>query len=180
VAGYAPPVTPVPQPQAPAPSATPSHNLATDPGLPATLRGPAAAPPDVPGSGAARDIALRLSSDDQSAVEVRLSERAGEVRVAVRSVDPQMAESMRAHLPELVDRLGARGFDTEIWRPQPAAATERGGFNSHSDAHGERQGEPGQPQGGNRQKRDQSQPEWLEELDASFHEPTSGNRSKNL
>lgn len=170
---------PAPQPQAPAPSAAPSHTGVADPGLPAGWRGSGSAPPDMPGSGAARDIALRLSSDDQSAVEVRLSERAGEVHVAVRSADPQMAESMRAHLPELVDRLGARGFDTEIWRPQPAA-TAQGGFNSHSDAHGERQGEPGQQQGGSRQKRDQSQPEWLEELAASFHQPTSGNRSTNL
>ncbi len=180
MAGYVPPESSAPPPQASVSPAAASQNAVADAAAPMTLRGPAPAPPDIPGSGAARDIALRLSSDDQSAVEVRLSDRAGEVHVAVRSADPQMAESMRAHLPELVDRLGARGFETEIWRPQPATAAERGGFNSHSDAQGGRQSGEGQPQGGSRQKRDQSQPEWMEELAASFHDPTSANRSTNL
>lgn len=139
-----------------------------------------AASPDAPGTGAARDITLRLTADNQSTVEVRLSERAGEVRIAVRSADPEMAESMRARLPELVDRLGARGFETEIWRPQQAGASERGGSGPNPDSHREQQGEAPQQRGGSQQKRDQPQPEWMEGLATSFQPPNSANRSTKL
>jgi len=141
------------------------------------LRSPAAAPPDAPQTGPARDIAVRLSADDKSAVEVRLSERGGEIRVAVHSADPEMAESMRARLPELVDRLGAHGFETEIWRPQQAAAPERGGSGPNPDTQRERPGE--QERGHGQQKRDQPRPEWMEELATSFQQPNLGNRSTN-
>ncbi len=141
------------------------------------LRSPAAAPPDPPQTGPARDIAVRLSADDKSAVEVRLSERAGEIRVAVHSADPEMAESMRARLPELVDRLGAHGFETEIWRPQQAAAPERGGSGPNPDTQREQPGE--QERGHGQQKRDQPRPEWMEELATSFQPPNPDNRSTN-
>ena len=167
-AAFTPPPQRAPQTEGPAPSASRAEASPV-------LRGPAAAPPDPPATGPARDIAVRLSADDRSAVEVRLSERAGEVRVAVHSADPEMAESMRARLPELVDRLGAHGFETEIWRPQQSAAPERGGSGPNPDAHREQPGE--QHRGHGQQKRDQPQPEWMEELATSFQQPNPGNRS---
>lgn len=169
--GYAPSPARAPETGGPAPSAPRASVSATGPGV----RLPETAAPDAPATGTARDIALRLKADDNSAVEVRLSERAGEVRVAVRSADPALTESMRARLPELVDRLGARGYETEIWRPEQPAAERGAGPNP--DSHRE---QPGEQQPGNgQQKRDQPQPEWMEELATSLRQPNAVNRSTN-
>lgn len=163
--------------------ATSSAGRSAAPGSAPAQSAPGLAAPDTPGTGAARDIALRISADDQSAVEVRLSERAGEVRVAVRSADPEMAESMRAQLPELMDRLGTRGFETEVWRPQQTSASERGGSGSNPQS-GSREGgrDPQQERGGRdgRQSREQPQPEWMEELATPFRPPKPSHRSKIL
>ena len=164
-------------------STTTATTRNSETGSTAAQSGQGPASPDMPTTGAARDIALRLSADDNSAVEVRLSEHAGEVRVVVRSADPQMAESVRAQLPELMDKLGARGFETEIWRPQQSSATERGGSESNPqsgsrdggrDAQQERSGRDG------RQSGEEPQPKWMEELATSFHPPKPSNRSNIL
>jgi hypothetical protein len=171
--GYAPSPARASETVAPAPSA-PRASIS---GAAASVPAHETAAPDAPGTGSARDIALRLTADDNSAVEVRLSERAGEVRVAVRSADPALTESMRARLPELVDRLGARGYETETWRPEQPAAAERGGNRPNPDSHRE---QPGEQQPGNgQQKRDQPQPEWMEELSTSLRQPNAVNRSTN-
>jgi hypothetical protein len=172
-AGYAPSPARPPETGTAAPSTLRAPLAAAGPGV----RGPETAVPDAPATGAARDIALRLKADDNSAVEVRLSERGGEVRVAVRSADPDLAESMRARLPELVDRLGTRGYETEIWRPQQPAAPERSGTGPNPDSQRE---QPGEQQSGNgKQKQDQSQPEWMEEMTASLRQPNAAKRSTN-
>jgi hypothetical protein len=64
----------------------------------------------------ARDIQLQLNQGEQR-VDVRLSERSGEVRVAVRTPDPQLAGALRNDLPELSARLEQTGFRTETWHP---------------------------------------------------------------
>lgn len=178
--------------QAPAGPPAPAHAMQTastssdrtvaspESGAPAgqNVNGPAS--PDLQGTGTARDIALRLSTDDQSAVEVRLSERGGEVRVAVRTADPQVAESVRAQLPELMDRLGARGFDTQIWRPQQVAASERSDSGSNQQFGSREGGRDTQQQNGGRDERQsqkEPQPEWMEELATSFRAPKPSNRS---
>jgi len=155
---------------------TPSARTSASPSI-TGVRVPETAAHEAPVAGSARDIALRLNASDNSAVEVRLSERAGEVHVAVRSADPSLTESVRARLPELVDRLNARGFETEIWRPEQPAAAERGGSHPNPDSQRE---QPSEQQPGNgRQKRDQAQPEWMEELSESLRQPNAVNRSTN-
>src|SRR5205807_1928170 len=99
------------------------------------LRGAEVPPAAAPRSEPSRDITLRLSEDNKS-VEVRLVERSGELRVAVRSPDAQVAESVRAGLSDLVERLDQRGFETEVWRPQPGVTAQRSdaGSNSHPES----------------------------------------------
>jgi hypothetical protein len=83
----------------------------------------------------------------------------------------------------LMDKLGARGFETEIWRPQQSSATERGGSESNPqsgsrdggrDAQQERSGRDG------RQSGEEPQPKWMEELATNFHPPKPSNRSNIL
>ncbi len=76
----------------------------------------AAAPAGVqsPAQSPARDIHLQLNQGEQR-VDVRLSERSGEVHVAVRTPDPQLAGALRDDLPRLSDRLEASGFRADTW-----------------------------------------------------------------
>jgi hypothetical protein len=50
-------------------------------------------------------------------VDVRLIERSGEVRVAVRTPDAQLAGDLRANLSTLATRLEQSGFRAETWHP---------------------------------------------------------------
>jgi hypothetical protein len=166
------------EPAAPARAASPERS-------PAASEPPAAHVPDhaeppalnpARASGPARDIALRLAGDEQTSVEVRVTERAGEVRVAVRSATPEVAQSMRAGLSELAQQLGARGFNAEIWRPEPAASTARTGSES-SFQHQSRDGGPSHQEHGHQQRRNPHQPAWLDELESSFTSTHTLNRS---
>jgi len=128
------------------------------------LREPAAAGP-------AQNISVRLSSDGQPALEVRVMDRGGEVRVSVHSPDPATSESVRAGLPELVDRLGQRGYETEIWRPPAASSSARPQAESGgSFGRGGQQGPADQEQ---RHPQRQPRPDWLEELDHNLNPKTN-------
>jgi hypothetical protein len=70
-------------------------------------------------SGAARDIRLEMTGGDQR-VEVKLTERGGEVRVAVRTPDEHLADRLRDNLPSLSSRLAENGIRTETWHPAAA------------------------------------------------------------
>ncbi len=61
---------------------------------------------------AVHDLRLEVSGADQK-VEVRLTERAGEVRIAVRTPDTQLAADLRENLPTLSSRLEQTGFRAE-------------------------------------------------------------------
>jgi hypothetical protein len=73
---------------------------------------------------AVRDIRLELSGGEQR-VEVRLMERGGEVHVAVRTPDTQLAGALRENLPSLSARLEQTGMRTESWHGGTDAAAER-------------------------------------------------------
>jgi len=74
-------------------------------------------------TGTAREIRLELGADRER-VDVRLSERAGEVKVAVRTPDSHLAERLRADLPALSSRLEEAGIRSETWRPPAASSAE--------------------------------------------------------
>jgi hypothetical protein len=73
---------------------------------------------------AARDIRLELAGAGRR-VEVRLEERAGEVRVSVRTPDGALAETLRDHLPALSARLEQSGFRADQWRAADALGDTR-------------------------------------------------------
>ena len=84
-----------------------------------------------PRTAAARDIRLELASGERR-VEVRLSERAGELHVAVRTPDERLSGALRDNLPTLSSRLEQAGF-----RSESAAAALAGAQRSvveHSSA----------------------------------------------
>jgi hypothetical protein len=99
----------------------------------------------------ARDIKLELSGDDRR-VEVRLTERAGEVRVAVRTTDPHLAGSLREDLPSLSARLTEGGYRTESWHP----GTSQGETHRTADTNAGTLNQDSNPQSGQHDQEQQS------------------------
>jgi hypothetical protein len=106
----------------------------------------------------ARDIHLQLNQGEQR-VDVRLSERSGEVHVAVRTPDPQLAGALRDDLPRLSDRLEASGFRAETWHAG-LAGTLSGGERrlEATESSFSQPQEDGQRQTGQRDPQQQQQP----------------------
>jgi hypothetical protein len=93
---------------------------------------PAAAPEPRAGAelpkppAAARNIQLDVNGGDRR-VEVRLTERGGEVQVAVRTPDAHLASTLRDDLPALSSRLAESGFRAETWHSvSPGASSGPG------------------------------------------------------
>lgn len=62
-----------------------------------------------------RDIRLQVGGERR--VDVRVTERGGEVQVAVRTPDSRLAAVLRDELPTLSARLEQSGFHAETWHP---------------------------------------------------------------
>jgi hypothetical protein len=75
-----------------------------------------ATPPREP----AREISLRVSEAGRDNVEVRLKDRAGELRLTVHARESELVRSLRDGLPHLVTRLQQGGFEARAWRPAAA------------------------------------------------------------
>ena len=131
------------------------------------------------GAEPAHNISLRIAGDNNSALEVRVIDRGGELRVAVRSPDTAVAETVRAGLPELVERLGQRGFETEVWRPAAVRLTDGSETRSRQESpDGGAFGRSGEQNRGGQEQRHpprENKPAWLEELDNNLN--TNSNRS---
>ena len=122
-----------------------------------------------------RNISLRLSSADQGSVQVRLSERAGELHVSVRTPDTGLTRGLRDGLPDLMGRLQVNGYRAETW--QPGGNGSNGGQDHGHDAPGhgnsqQRQG-GGQQQSSQDQQQDEPTPQWVRELESSIQRSNS-------
>jgi hypothetical protein len=110
---------------APAGSATsPARTASRSETAAASEAAPAPEPKPVAVSSAAHDIKLELNSGGQR-VEVRLTERGGDIHVAVRTPDARLSGAMREDLPALTAKLEQSGFRTNAWQPGAAAGGER-------------------------------------------------------
>ena len=119
-------------------------------------------------------INLKIDSGDKGEVAVRVSQRAGDVQVTVRTADGDLAQSLKQHLPELSDRLVQNGVHGEIWHPGTAQSAYANSNSSESwnGAESDSQQQQQQQQRDSKQSLDgdaeqeQSKPPvaWLEEL----------------
>jgi hypothetical protein len=129
-----------------------------------------------------RDISLKLTNKDQSSVQVRLSERAGELHVSVRTPDAGLTRGLREGLSDLVGRLEENGYRAETWRPADSASTAQDqGRENPSQQHSSQQQNAGGSGTDSRQQqnpRDQQQPgaqtpQWVGELESSLQRSNS-------
>jgi hypothetical protein len=112
---------------------------------------------------AVHDLRVEVGGGDRR-VEVRLTERAGEVRVAVHTADSHLGGTLRENLPALSSRLTESGFHSETWHPaatttgQPRAAdTANGNPSQDADPQSRQHG------GGQQSDSDARRPKGLED-----------------
>lgn len=139
--------------------------------------------PNEPASGSVHDIAIQLTNKDQGTVQVRLSERAGELRVSVRTPDVGLSRGLRDGVSELVGRLDHSGYRTETWQPSDGKGSSAGdqghesppqGGSSHGeDASGSQSGAGQQRNPQDQQRSDKAIPEWFGELQSSLQRSTN-------
>ena len=75
---------------------------------------------------AAHDIQLQVGGEGASRVEVRVTERAGDVHVSVSTADTRLAGEMRQDLPALSARLEQSGFHAQTWQPAAGGRQQPG------------------------------------------------------
>jgi hypothetical protein len=132
--------------------------------------------------GPLKELSVQVGPTQVDKVEVRMVDRAGEVQVAVRATNPDVAQGLRQGLSDLVDRLQQNGFRTEAWRPGGSVASVQStGESRQKEMQFQRDGS--QPQsGGSQQGRQQhsngqtSRPKWVLELEGTLSrsDSTSG------
>jgi hypothetical protein len=125
-----------------------------------------------------QQIDLRVSSDRHEKVDVRLVAQGEEVRIAVRSAHPELAQGLREDLGSLVKHLENNGYQTEAWRPAAHVSTSSEvnpgkGDDQPSAFNGDRDPQHGgsgseQEREGRRGRREDQQPWWVEQLEEGF------------
>jgi hypothetical protein len=134
--------------------------------------------------GDARTISLRVTGAADQKVELQISDHAGEVKVAVRASDPDLAGALRENLGELVHKLEQSGLRADNWHaaaPDSPSQVRQTGHTDGESLGGDHSGRQQHNQGDSRDRRQQDRqqhPAWMEELESSF-KPDS-ERSSNI
>lgn len=124
-----------------------------------------------PAAGPLKDISLQVSQPGDQKVEVRVVQQSGELHVAVRTGDSELAHGMQQGLSDLVGRLQDNGFRAEAWRPGGAAVQSGPVLETRSTSNGSQNGDSQSNSGGSHQqqgerRQNQSQrPGWVDELE---------------
>jgi hypothetical protein len=127
-----------------------------------------------------KQLSIQMGQEPQQKVEVRVVERAGELQVAVRAANPDMAQGLRQGISDLVGQLEQSGYRADAWRPGTTAGTAPAAAEK-PQTQAESQNNNSQSQSGwSQQDRQQGnhnpsrRPQWVEELETTS--PGSGER----
>jgi hypothetical protein len=122
-------------------------------------------------SPAVQEIAVRISQPDSPAVDLHVTEHAGEIHVAVRTPDVELQASLRQDLGTLTNSLERAGYHAETFVPRSVAGAqsnlrdERQGTQPGFSGRGGSQGESGS--GKQKGQREQRGASWLKEQEQS-------------
>ena len=122
-----------------------------------------------------RQISIQVGPTQQQKVELQVMDRAGELRVGVRSADNDLAQGLRQGLSDLVGRLEQNGFRADAWRPGSTISGVHGAGDTqlkesatqNQDSQGQGQSSQQSRQQQNNQQQ-QQRPQWVEELEGNF------------
>jgi hypothetical protein len=121
-----------------------------------------------------KDLSVQVGQSGQESVELRVIEQEGELRVAVRTGDADLAHGLRQGLPELVDHLDQGGFRAEAWRPSGVVSapepSSQAQSRSSESRNADSQSQPGwsQQERGQRDHNQSNRPKWVEELEGNL------------
>lgn len=136
--------------------------------------GPSAAP--------VKEISMQVEAAEGQKVDIRIVQRGGDLRIAVKSADNDTTQGLRHGLSDLANRLNESGYHAETWRPgQPATAESAASSGDSQGSPSDRQPSDGsQSQSGNsgqnRGQRDNNQsnrPRWIQELESNLGSGTA-------
>jgi hypothetical protein len=154
---------PLPPPDAPS---TPPKPVEAGALQPQPQPKPAAAP--------LKDISMQVSQPGAQKVEVRVVQQSGELRVAVRTGDSDLAHGLQQGLSDLVGRLQENGFRAEAWRPGGSTVQSTPVLESRNSQGSSQNGDARPDSGGSQQQEGQRrqnqppQPGWVDELEKSI------------
>ena len=164
-------IAPSPAPPKTAASETPAPREAAPP---APVRTAPEVPDDKPAAQPAHEISLRVSSTPEQKVDIRVTDRAGEVHVSVRTSDEALARSMREDLGGLTGKLAQSGYETIAPARRDAASTSTRHGNQDGGESSGGSGQRSSHDGSGRRQQEQQQdgrqrrPAWLEEFNQSL------------
>ena len=124
-----------------------------------------------PAHGPIREIRLNLAEPGQGRTELRLMDRDGNVGLAVRTDNPEVATALRGNLNDLTHRLERLGYSTEVWSPQGAQEPLHAAARKSQGADQQKQsGQDGtdrqKDDDGGGQRRQQQRPHWMNEFES--------------
>ncbi len=131
------------------------QRMTTKEAAPPAVRTEIESPPEAKPAAPAREIQIQVNRGEQR-VDLRLTERGGEVLVAVRTPDPQLAGTLREDLPQLSSRLEQAGFRAETWHPAASTAESNLRTAEPHSAHTSSEDQNPSRQGGQEQEQQQS------------------------
>ncbi len=151
-------------PRATSPASTPRPEEPPPEGLRSAEASVPAAQPER--TGAAQEISIRIASPGAAPVDLRVSERSGQVSVDVRTNDAAVQTSLRQDLGALTHSLERAGYHAEIITPaspagRAASASPAGSQDRHQDSSRNGGGSPDFT-GGRRQQQKRTG-NWLEQ-----------------
>ena len=120
-----------------------------------------------------KDISFQVAQSGSQKVEVRVVQQSGELRVAVRTGDSDLAHGLQQGLSDLVGRLQENGFRTEAWRPggstiQATPVSESRTSQSSSQNRDSQSYSGSHQQDGERRQSQSRRPGWVEEMENSI------------
>ena len=72
-----------------------------------------------------REISVKVSHAEMPNVDIRLSDRGGKILLSVRSESPELAQTLRSDLGDLVGRLERKGYQTDTVVPDGNSSSIR-------------------------------------------------------
>jgi hypothetical protein len=110
------------------------------------------------------DISIRIAGQNDSVAEIRMMERAGQLKVSVRTEEAAVAQTLRDGLQDLSSRLSKSGVQAHIVAPEATSTTNRSEFQGAAHEDGSKHGASDE-HGSQGQKRGQQERERHETAD---------------
>ena len=167
-------------PAMPSPVTPASALLTAPPPTPATPKAPLRAlevpPAPEPSTSPSqlKDLSFRIQQADGSAVQLRVTQHSGELRLAVHAANADLSQGLRESLGDLTKKLADGGFRAETWRPGVAASPAPAQTNTSQNQDTNRNGSDARQQQGSgdqsSEQREQRQPRprWAEDFEGGL------------